>query len=172
MEMKHIVLIGFMGCGKSTVSKLLAEKLDWPLVDTDARIEQEQGKTISQIFAERGEPWFRILESELIERLSKEETPMIISTGGGLPVQPQNKELLEELGQVIYMKTQPQTVLKRLEGDTTRPLLQGDDKEQKVVELLSKRNPIYESVADYIIQTDELSPEEIVEVIINKTRNL
>ncbi len=166
--MKHKVLIGFMGCGKSTVSKLLAKELGWQLIDTDAQIEEEQGTTISRMFADRGEAWFRILESELIERLSKEKEPMVISTGGGLPMQPQNKELLEQLGDVIYLQVQPETVLKRLEKDTTRPLLQGEDKEQKVKELLAYRGPIYEDVADYTIVTDELTPKEIVRKILDE----
>lgn len=167
--MRHKVLIGFMGCGKSTVSKLLAEKLGWQLVDTDARIEEEQGTTISSMFADRGEAWFRILESELIERLSMEKEPMIISTGGGLPIQPQNKELLEKLGDVIYLQVQPQTVLKRLKEDTTRPLLQGEDKEQKIKELLACRGPIYEEVADYIIVTDAMTPKEVALEILRLT---
>lgn len=166
--MEHKVLIGFMGCGKSTVSKLLAKAIGCGRIDTDVAIEKEQGTSISNLFAQKGEPWFREQESLLLERLSKAEEPLVIATGGGLPIQPQNKELLGCLGKVIYLRVQPETVLKRLKGDVTRPLLQGENKAQKVKELLAYRDPIYREVSDFVIETDGLSPDEIVRWILKK----
>lgn len=164
----HKVLIGFMGSGKSSVSRILASRLDRRLVDTDAEIEREQGMTISEIFAQRGEQGFRRLEYELLLRLAEEKEPLVISTGGGLAAQPQNRKALGTLGTVIYLQVQPHTVVARLQGDTTRPLLQGADKEEKVRTLLAAREPLYRAAADICIATDTLTPGEIAEQILRK----
>lgn len=163
---KHKVLIGFMGSGKSSVSRILASRLGRRLVDTDAEIEREQGMTISEIFAQYGEQGFRKLEHELLLRLAQEKEPLVISTGGGLAAQPQNREALSALGTVIYLQVQPHTVLARLQGDETRPLLQGADKEAKVRTLLAEREPLYRAAADVCIATDTLTQREIVAQIL------
>lgn len=162
----HKVLIGFMGSGKSSVSKILAVRLGKRLVDTDAEIEREQGMTISELFAQRGEQDFRKLEHELLLRLAEEKEPLVISTGGGLAAQPQNREALSALGTVIYLQVQAHTVLARLQGDETRPLLQGADKEAKVRALLAAREPLYRAAADICIAADTLTPGQIVEQIL------
>lgn len=167
--MRHKVLIGFMGSGKTTVSKLLAQRLGIGLLDTDEEIQRKQQRSITCIFAESGEKAFRQMERELLKALAKEKTPLVISTGGGLAVQPENKSLLKALGDVIYLQVRPETVLTRLAGDETRPLLQGEEKEQKVRALLRAREPFYEAAADEILAVDDLTPEQIVEEIIRRT---
>ena len=166
----HIIITGFMGAGKSTVSEMLAQRLHMPLMDTDLQIETEQGRPVRQIFDERGEAWFRLLESGLLERLAKSSEKMVVSTGGGLPIQPQNRELLAKAGIVIYLQVSAREVLRRLDGDTSRPLLASGDKQARVQDLLAKREPVYQSTADMIIETDGMSPEQIVERIIEQLR--
>lgn len=161
---KSIVLCGFMGCGKSTVGKLLAENLGFKLCDSDAVIEQREGTTVTEIFANKGEAYFRALESQVIHELSL-KNGLIIATGGGAVMNPENAENLRKGGFVVHLDITPEAVLKRLENDTTRPLLQRNDKESAVRELLSKRNPIYSSVAHCTVDAGA-SPETVAKKII------
>lgn len=165
--MDNIILIGYMGSGKSTVGRALASYRKWPLIDTDIYIEEKQGKEISRIFAEEGEVYFRDLETKTLEELLKRDGNYIISVGGGLPMRKENRELLKKLGTVIFLRASVDTVLKRLEKDQNRPLLQVEDRKQKITEMLAIRNPVYEEAADYRIETDQLGYEEIAVKIQN-----
>ncbi len=160
--MRHVVLIGFMGCGKSTVGIRLSYRLRRVVEDTDKRIEKEQKMTVSDIFAEHGEAYFRDLETELLTRMCEEKSFKIISTGGGLPLREENRKLLHKLGKVIYLRVTPETVYGRLKNDTTRPLLQGDNPLAKIQELMAQRRDIYESAADVIIDVDDKKMEQIL----------
>ena len=125
MIRNNIILIGYMGCGKTTVGKNLARITGYTFTDTDEMIEKEQGRTISEIFATDGEEAFRKMETKLLEQLIQEQsTQLVISTGGGMPLREKNRKLLAELGTVIYLQTKPQTVYERIKDDTKRPLLQ------------------------------------------------
>ena len=161
---KSIVLCGFMGCGKSTVGRLLAKKLDFEFCDSDNIIEQREGVSVNEIFAKKGESYFRALECDVIRELSL-KNGLIIATGGGAVINPENAENLRKGGFVVHLDIAPETVLKRLENDTTRPLLMRDDKESAVRELLNKRNPIYSSVAHCTVDANE-SPETVAQKII------
>ncbi len=167
--MKHLILIGFMGCGKSAVSRELSRMLGRKCLDTDERIEREQGRAVSRIFAEDGEACFRRLETRLLEQMAEEREPLVISTGGGMAIQPQNPPLLAALGDVVYLKVKAQTVLERLKDDDTRPLLQGADKRLKVEELLAGREPLYERAAGFTVETDGKTPEQVAREIIQIT---
>ncbi len=160
----NIVLCGFMGCGKSTVGKLLAERLGYTFCDSDAVIEQREGTTISNIFAQKGEGYFRELEKKVIRELS-EQFGLVIATGGGAVLNTENADNLRKTGLVIFLDVTPETVLKRLEGDTTRPLLMRDDKESAVRELMAKRKPLYASAGHYSVSADN-SAEDIADEII------
>ena len=149
--MMNIVLIGFMGSGKTTVGRALSAKSDMEFLDTDALIE-------------KGEAHFRALENAALKSLAATKDK-VISTGGGIVSSPNNRELLKKAGKVIYLRVSPETVIKRLEGDISRPLLMGEDKLSRVEELLSSRRALYESTADRIIDVDDLSVEEIVDSI-------
>lgn len=162
----NIVLIGFMGCGKTTVGQELAEQLSYAFLDTDLYIEEKEGMAIREIFTEKGEDYFRRLETSSLEELALNTEKAIVSSGGGLPLRPENAKLLQKLGFVIYLKVEKETVLERLQGDTTRPLLQCEDPAKKVEELLAYRNPIYEVGAHLVVSVDEKSVEEIVEEIV------
>lgn len=163
----NIVLIGFMGTGKSLISKLLAEKLGWKQLDTDELIVQQAGKTIREIFAEDGESHFRLLESNVLRQLQK-MTDSIISTGGGIILDPSNRQLLKDLGKVVLLQATPQTIINRLGDDVSRPLLQGGNSEKllKINKLLDTRKPLYAECAELTIDTSELTPEQIVEIIV------
>ncbi len=162
----NIVLIGFMGCGKSTVGEKLAERLSYSFLDTDLYIEKREGKTISEIFEQDGEKYFRDTETKSIQELVESTEKTIVSSGGGLPLRAENAKLLQKLGFVIYLKVKKETVLSRLEGDTTRPLLQCEDPAKRVEELLNYRDPIYEVGAHMVVQVDGKSVEEIVQEIV------
>ena len=162
---KNIILIGYMGAGKTSVGKAYAGRFGKTLVDTDQLIEKEAGMPISQIFEEMGEEGFRRLESYVLEQLAKEPEEKIISTGGGLPMREENRRQLKHLGYVVYLEVKPDTVLKRLAGDSTRPLLQGDHVEETVQSMISLRSPVYRECACLTISVDEKTPEQIAEEI-------
>lgn len=156
--MNQIVLTGFMGAGKSTVGKILAEKLALPLVDIDTEIQSEHQVSITEIFANLGEPAFRKLEHQMLTRALLQDA--IISTGGGIILSDDNRMKLEAADFVVYLKTSPDTFLARLKGDTTRPLIQEKSRDE-IIALCESRTKLYESVAHLILETDELTPEEI-----------
>ena len=160
--MKNIILIGFMGSGKTTIGKALEEKTDMTFVDTDELIEAYEGCKISEIFVDKGEAYFRRLENETLKDLLTSTDNKVISTGGGIVTNQENIPLLKQLGKVFYLRIKPETVVKRLEGDKTRPLLIGEDKLVKVEQLMTDRKELYEMAADKTIDTDGLSVSEIV----------
>lgn len=158
---QNLILIGFMGAGKTSVGEAYAKASGRPLLDTDQLIEAEAGMSISDIFALQGEPAFRRAETAVLERLLAETDNAVISVGGGLPLLELNRALLKQLGCVVFLRVQPETVLKRLEGDTTRPLLQGEQVEKRVRELLAYRNPLYMEAAHQVADVDGKTPEQL-----------
>ena len=148
---KNLVLIGFMGSGKTSVGLKLSYKLKMPVEDTDKLIERREGKSIRQIFEEEGEEVFRKKETELLGELADRQGRVIYSVGGGTPVREENRKLLRQLGTVVYLQISPETVYERLKGDTTRPLLQCENPLEKIRELIESRKEAYESCADIII---------------------
>ena len=163
--MKRIVLMGFMGAGKTTIGKALAEKLSWDFIDTDAEIEKEQGRKISEIFETEGEQAFRDMETRLLKKLEKSEEQFVLSIGGGMPVREENRELLRQIGTVVYLKATKEELVRRLSGDTSRPLLQGGALEEKVAALMAARESIYVETAHQEVVTDGKSVKELIEKI-------
>ena len=159
---KNIVLIGYMGCGKSTVGRKAAKALGYTLLDTDTLIEKEEGMSIAKLFEVKGEEYFRNKETETIKRLITEEKGNIIATGGGLPMKEGNSELLKELGTVIYLKVENETLIKRLSNDKARPLLRNVNLKERVETMLKIRGPVYEACADVILQADKMSFYQII----------
>ena len=162
ISMKTIVLIGYMGSGKSTIGEKTARSLGMEFLDTDVLIEQQEGMTISELFAQKGEAYFRQKETEVIKELKKEKKKMVLATGGGLPMKEENQVLLKELGRVVYLKASVDTLVERLKEDTTRPLLKEGDLRKKIETMLEIRNPIYEKVADIVLETDTKSIYETI----------
>lgn len=162
----NIILTGFMGCGKTSVGKRLSYALRRPVTDTDRWIEQKSGRTVSEIFEQYGEAAFRQMETDCLEALLKEGIKnQIVSAGGGLPLRKKNAELLKKLGTVVYLRVSAPVVCQRLSGDTTRPLLKGENPEEKVRALLQEREPFYEAAADRIVDVDGKELDSIVEEI-------
>ncbi len=160
-EKDNLIFIGYMGAGKTSVGEACAHMAGAPLLDTDELIEQETGKTITRIFDEDGEETFRDLETEMIKKLISSCDHSVISVGGGLPLRQENRDLLKRLGTVIFLRVRRDTVLERLEGDTTRPNLMGDDRAGRVDSMLAARNPVYLECSHWAIDTDEYTPEEL-----------
>ena len=162
---RNIVLIGFMGSGKTSIGMKLARVFSYEFLDSDCRIEEEQQKTINDIFAEQGETVFRNMETELLKRLSEKQEKFVLGTGGGMPMREENVVILKQIGFVIFLKAGQEELIKRLTNDTTRPLLAAGDIRDKVETLYAKRLPIYEAAADYILETDGKSFYEIIKEI-------
>lgn len=166
--MNNIVLIGFMGSGKTTIGKALEKKIGISFVDTDKLIENYEKCRISEIFNNKGEKYFRRIETEILKKLSRADGINIISTGGGIITNSENILLLRQLGTVVYLRIKAETVVKRLDGDVTRPLLAGEDKFAKIEILMNDRREAYEKTADVIIDVDDISVEEVVSRIVEK----
>lgn len=165
--MGNIILIGFMGCGKSTIGVKLSYRLRQPMLDTDKQIEKEEGRTISEIFETDGEEYFRNLETECIKKLISTVHNQIISVGGGLPMREVNHALLKELGMVVYLRARAETIYERVKHDKTRPLLQCDDPKEKIRTLMEKRAAVYESASDVIVDVDNKDFDTILDEIVN-----
>lgn len=163
--MGNVILIGFMGCGKSTVGLRLSYRLRRTLLDTDREIEKEECRTISEIFAEDGEAYFRERETAVLRKLMGSANNQIISVGGGLPMREENRALLHELGQVFYLRAEGGTIYERVKDDSTRPLLQVDNPLQKIETLIKERDPYYMAAADEVIIVDGKSFSQILDEI-------
>ncbi len=167
-EKKNLVLIGFMGSGKTTLGLKLSYRLKMPVEDTDKLIERREKKSIRQIFDGEGEGYFRACETALLRELAQKQTnPKIYSVGGGTPLSPDNRPLLRQLGTVVWLRVQPDTVYGRLKGDTGRPLLQCEDPLGRIRELTEQRREAYAACADITVDVDGKSTEEILRQILD-----
>jgi shikimate kinase len=159
--LKNIVLLGFMGTGKSAVGRRLSASLGYDFVDTDRVIEQQQKKTVAGIFADCGEAEFRRMESVVVRELSR-QTRCVIATGGGVALNPDNLEHLRQRGILVALQARPEVILKRVEKRVgERPLLQDVDPLSRIQSLLTDRADCYRNV-DLTVDTSDLSTEEVV----------
>jgi shikimate kinase len=165
-----IVLIGFMGAGKSSVGRTLARTTGRPRFDTDEMIAARFGLTISEIFEKRGEESFRDAESDALEELSI-ETDAIIVTGGGIVLRETNTARLRELGAVVYLSADEETLFRRISRRPTRPLLQTADPRATMKELLAGRLPLYRAAADVEVDTSGLTHDEVARRILKKVED-
>ncbi|MDG1874958.1 MAG: shikimate kinase [Mariniblastus sp.] len=165
----NLYLIGYRGSGKSTVGPLLARHLGWKSVDADDLVEFDAKKSIAEIFAADGEAEFRQLETQVIQRVSKASN-WIVSLGGGAPMFPTNREFISCSGKVVYLSASLDVLWGRIAADETtgdrRPDLTELGGQAEVEQLLKTRIPIYEACADYTVNVDDASPEEIAEAIV------
>ncbi|MBP3391060.1 MAG: shikimate kinase [Clostridia bacterium] len=148
--MNNLILCGFMGSGKTAVGKALAAQYGMELIDTDSLIEKNENRTIAEIFANSGEPYFRGLETKLIKELATKKN-LVISLGGGLAANRENHPYLKNLGKVILLDCGIEETLKRIEGDKTRPLTANG--RQDIINRYNFRKPIYEEVADITVDS-------------------
>ncbi len=165
--MKGLVLVGFMGTGKTAVGQRLAARLGWPLLDTDDLIVQGAGKPIPRIFAEDGEAAFRAAETAVLRGLAGDPAPRVVATGGGIVLAAENWPLLRALGHVFRLTAEPETVLRRVGAAQDRPLLAGTPEEvrARVRKLLAERESAY-ARADRSFATDGLAPDAVAERIL------
>jgi len=168
---RHIVnlaLIGFMGTGKSSVGRLVAEQLRFDFLDTDHEIETRSGKTISDIFAQNGEPAFRALEAQLVAELAiRQQT--VIATGGGLPTNPANLQSLKQHALLVCLWASPEKIFERVREQTHRPLLHDPDPLAKIRALLATREPFYRQ-ADVLLNCEFRSIREVAQQVILQFR--
>lgn len=168
---KNLVLIGFMGSGKSTVGRELHSRLGYELVDMDTVIEQREGRPISRIFEESGEEYFRDLETSLLRELAEATGPRkIISTGGGVVGREENRALLRQLGYVVWLKAPVNVIHERTSRNRERPLLQTEDPVGKISTLLEERKPWYEETAHLKVDTAGLDGGELAMGILESAR--
>jgi len=161
--MKNIVIVGFMATGKSTVGRRLAQRLGRAFIDTDKEIEAVTGKTVAQIFARDGAVRFRSEEALLVKKLSARED-LVIATGGGIVLDPENVRLLKESGILIALTASPDVICQRARGKKTRPLLAKGDLREKINALLKEREDVYK-VAELTVNTGVCTVNETVEQI-------
>ena len=159
--MNHIVIIGFMGSGKTRVGKRLAQDLELPFVEVDKSISKKMGMNINDIFQKFGEPYYRALETLTIKELADNKERMVISLGAGLPMQEQNQKLIPALGTVVYIKGSVDTLLKRLE-DSNNPMTEEENYQDKIRRMLKQRDPVYQKFADITVQTGTKPFEDLV----------
>ncbi len=160
-----ISLVGLPGSGKSTIGRQLARRLSIPFLDSDHVIEQRLGCSIREFFEREGEARFRDLESTVIDELTQGFAG-VLSTGGGSVLRPVNRAHLRERTQVVYLRSSPDEVFRRLRHDRTRPLLQVDDPLQRLRDLFAARDPLYRETAHFVIETGRPSVATLVNMIV------
>ncbi len=159
-----IALIGLPGSGKSTVGRQLARRLQLPFTDSDQVIEQRLGCPIREYFEREGEERFRDIEEQVIDELTQQ--PGVLSTGGGAVLRAANRERLRTRGKVVYLKSSPEELYRRLRHDTQRPLLQVSDPLQRLRDLHAARDPLYRETAHFVIETGRPSVATLVNMIV------
>lgn len=165
--MGNIVLIGFMGTGKTTISEQLCKMYGMEIIDMDQVIAEREGRSIPEIFATEGEEYFRTLETNLLIELQSRNNA-IISCGGGAAMRERNVVEMKKNGKVVLLTATPETIYERVKDSDDRPVLKGRKNVKGIAELMEVRRPKYEAAADIVIQTDHKTVVEICEEIMNK----
>lgn len=165
--MGNIYLVGFMATGKTSVGQELAKKKKWLFVDLDNLIELKEKMAIADIFAKKGEPYFRKVETEVLKKVSQEKN-FVVACGGGIVIKPLNIKIMKEEGKIICLSALPEVILKRASGHTHRPLLNTANPKERVELLLKFRAPYY-AKADKTIDTSKISIKGVVEKIVKVT---
>ena len=165
----NIALYGFMGVGKTTIGRILAEKLGYDFIDVDTEIERETGKSINEIFQLHGEAYFRKLESEIIRELSNKDR-LVIACGGGAVTNTENAETLQKSSKMIYLSASIDEIVDRTKGESTRPLLNVANPVEAASELYENRKPIYVRYADLEVDTTDKTIEEVVALVLERIK--
>jgi len=164
---ENIILVGFMGTGKSSLGRLIAKKTGRHFVDTDQLIVANQGREISQIFKENGEEYFRQIETSTLGSL-KPFSGLVIATGGGIVTRPENIPLLRAQGFVVWLQAEEEEIFKRVSRNSKRPLLQTENPRKTISDLLDTRRPLYEAVCHFSLDTTHLSHKQAAEAVISE----
>lgn len=176
-KIHSLILIGYRATGKTTIARLLGEHLDIASVDSDLEIERKTGKNIAEIFAEQGESGFRDLEfetiAELLDRNQQNDSPLVLSTGGGAILRPETRQRLRESGHVVWLTASPETIWQRMQDDSatesTRPNLTNLPPLEEIIALLEFRYPFYQETAHQTIDSEQFNPQTIVQKIIDQS---
>ncbi|MFN5539403.1 MAG: shikimate kinase [Candidatus Melainabacteria bacterium] len=171
----NFILIGMMGSGKTTIGKALAGTLGFNFKDTDMLIESDQSKTIKEIVELKGIDYFRDLETDLLNKLAEQNSNQtfvksVISSGGGIVLRKENHSLLKSLGKIVWLKAKAETIVERIKNDTSRPLIEAEnetEKIKKIKEILNARSETYHDIADIIVEVEQKSINEIINLIIS-----
>lgn len=165
---RRVLLVGMMGAGKSTVGRLLADRLGWSYADSDEEVERRSGRTVRELFEAGGEAAFRPLESEALAAALGGDGPAVVSVAGGAVLDPQNRALIRRSGTVVWLRATPATLARRVAATGSpdhRPLLAGD-RDGVIARLEAERRPLYEDVSDAVVDVDELDPVAVAERVL------
>lgn len=165
--MNNLFLIGFMGAGKSSVSAGLGRMLGREVVEMDQRIAAQEGMSIPELFAQKGEPYFRACETVLIKSFAQ-GAPRIVSCGGGVPLREENVAAMRESGTVVLLTASPEVILERVKDSEERPLLQGHKDVPYIAALMEQRRPKYETAADITVDTSQMNIEEVCRQVLRQ----
>ena len=165
--MKNLFLIGFMGAGKTSVSAGLGRMLGREVVEMDERIAAQEGMSIPELFAQKGEPYFRACETALLKSFAQ-GAPRIVSCGGGVPLREENVAAMRESGTVVLLTASPEVILERVKDSDERPLLQGHKDVPYIAALMEQRRPKYEAAADITVDTSQLNIEEVCRQVLRQ----
>ena len=165
----NIAVYGFMGVGKTTIGRLLAEKLGYDFIDMDTEIEKREKTTISEIFRDQGETRFRQLESNLIKELSQKDG-LVIACGGGAIANPENAETLSKVSRMVSLTASIEEIIERTNQDNSRPLLEVENPVKEASKLYERRKPVYRKYAEVTIDTTGKTPDEVVEMVLEELK--
>jgi shikimate kinase len=163
---ERILLVGMMGAGKTTTGKLVADKLGWGYLDSDAEVEKATGMTVPALFARHGEAAFREAEADALRLACASTEPVVVSVAGGAVLRPENRALLRDCGRVVWLRARPETLAARVGDGAGRPLLD-QDPSAALRALDAVRRPLYAEVADDTIDVDDVGPEEVAARIVD-----
>ena len=163
----NIFLVGLMGAGKTTIGRTLAKRLELSFVDTDREIEARTGVSVPTVFDIEGEEGFRRREAEVVQAVSKQDG-LVVATGGGAVLRPENRVNMRAGGFVVYLNVQPSILWERTRHDRNRPLLQVDDPLRRLEELYAVRDPLYREVADLVVDSGRMGAQTIIQVLVKE----
>lgn len=166
----NLFLIGFMGAGKSSVSAALGKKLGWNVIEMDERIAADEGMSIPEIFAQKGEAHFRACETALLYSFAK-GNPCIVSCGGGVPMREENVIAMRQNGTIVLLTARPEVILERVKDSDERPLLQNRKSVEGISELMEQRRPKYEAAADVTVDTSDLNIDQVCQAVLQQVNN-
>lgn len=169
MGERHVVLIGMMGAGKTTVGSRLARALDRPFIDSDVQVEQRTSRLVREIFETEGEAAYRVIEAEVLAEALFSEEPAVIAAAGGTILDPKNRQRMRECGTVVFLEADPGDLVGRVGGQDHRPLLR-DDPAGTLRQMDEVRRPLYEATADHVVDVSTQGADQVVQAILAVVR--